>query len=327
MVASQDGDVAKLFCVLVPIQVLVKETGYTAAGIFLEVTVILRVPVAVNTAAVVVIVAHQCGVAAALFVENEIHVITAAQGQGRIAPFRNHRGVRELEVKHAAHIFPDRAGAGLLLIVVFDKGGGHIYAEAVAAVGEPEAHNVLKGLAGRDSRRIAETLLPGFCHLIEAVVEGGLAFEEVQNIASASLALAADVRKAAGAVEAEIRPDEAVGVFVFLHLLTFDKPGVLLGSVAGDQVQKNPDTLLMGLVKETVKVFIGAVAGCHLLVIADIVTCVFKRGVVAGIDPESVAAKALNIIQLFDDPVKISDAVRVCILERLGIDLIENCVL
>ena len=176
-------------------------------------------------------------------------------------------------------------------------------------MGEPEPHDVFERFAGRDRRRIAETLLPGLGHLVETVIEGGLAFEEVQNIAAASLALTADIGKPAGAPEAEIRPDEAVGVFVFLCLLTFDKPGVLLGSMTGNQVQKDPDALLMGLFKETVKIFVSAVAGCHFFVIADVVTGVFKRGVVAGIDPESVAAKALNIIQLFDDPVKISDAV------------------
>ena len=58
VVAGQNGDVAELFCVLVPVEILVEEAGYAAAGIFFEVTVILRVPVAVNTAAVVVIVAH-----------------------------------------------------------------------------------------------------------------------------------------------------------------------------------------------------------------------------------------------------------------------------
>ena len=194
-------------------------------------------------------------------------------------------------------------------------------------MGEPEPHDVLKSLAGSNGCRIAEALLPGLGHLVEAVIEGGLALEEVQNIAAASLALTSDIRKAAGAPEAEIRPDEAIGVFVFLCLLAFDKPGVLLGSMTGDQVKKDPDALLMGLVKETVKILVSAVARSHFFVIADVVTGIFKRGVVAGIDPERIAPKALYIIQLFNDPVNIPDAVTVCILERLGIDLIENCVL
>ena len=96
--------------------------------------------------------------------------------------------------------------------------------------------------------------------------------------------------------------------------------------MTGNQVQKDPDALLMGLVKETVKIFVSAVAGRHFFVIADVVTGVFKGGVVAGIDPERIAPKTLYIIQLFDDPVNISDAVTVCIPERLGIDLIENSV-
>ena len=86
-------------------------------------------------------------------------------------------------------------------------------------MGQPEAHDVFEGLAGRDSGRIAETLLPGLLHVEEAVIEGGLTLKEVQNIAPAALTLTADIGKTGSSREAEICPDIAVGEFIFLRFL------------------------------------------------------------------------------------------------------------
>ena len=287
---------------------------------------VLRVPVTVDTAAVVVVVAHQCGVASAHLIEDEVHIIAGAKGKGRIAPFRHHGRIGKFQVQHAAHVSPDRAGAGLFLVIVLDQGRGHIYAEAVAAVGQPEAHNVFERLTGRDRGRVAHALLPGLRNVQETVVESRLALEEVEDIASASLALTADIGKVLGAVEAELCPDKAVGILVLFDLLALAEPGVFLGCVAGDKVQKDADALFVCLFEEMVEIFVGAVAGGHFLVIADIVTCVFKRRIITGIDPERIAAQALDIIELFGDARDISDAVPVRIIKGLGIDLIEYCV-
>ena len=326
MVAGQNRDVTEILRVLIPGKILVQEAVDIAARIFLEIAVILRVPVAIDTAAVIVVVAHQCGVAAAHLIEDEVHVVAGAKGEGRIAPFRHHGSIGKFQIQHAAHVSPDRACSTLLLIIVFDKGRGHIYTEAVASVGQPEAHDVFERLAGRDRGRVAHALLPGLRHIQEAVVECRLALEEVEDIASASLALTANIGKVLGAVEAELCPDKAVGILVLFDLLALAEPGVFLGCVAGDKVQKDTDALFVRLFEEVVEVLVGTVAGRHFLVIADIVTRVFKRRIVAGIDPERVAAQALDIIELFCDARDISDAVPVCIIEGLGIDLIEYCV-
>ena len=79
MVAGQNRDVSMIFGVLIPLQILVKETGYAAACIFLEITVIFRIPVSMNAAAVVVIIAHQRGVTTATLIEHEVHIVSAAQ--------------------------------------------------------------------------------------------------------------------------------------------------------------------------------------------------------------------------------------------------------
>ena len=101
---------------------------------------------------------------------------------------------------------------------------------------------------------------------------------------------------------------------------------MLLGSVAGHQVQQDADPFLVGLLEEAVQVFIGPVAGRHFPVIADVVSGILKRRVKAGIDPERVAPKALNVIQFRGDPVDISDPVSVRVIEGLGIDLIKYSV-
>ena len=80
MIAGQDGNIAQVFRVLIPVKILVQEAVYIAAGVFFEIAVVLRVPVPVNAAAVIVVVSHQRGIAAAELIENEVHVVTAAQG-------------------------------------------------------------------------------------------------------------------------------------------------------------------------------------------------------------------------------------------------------
>ena len=72
-------------------------------------------------------------------------------------------------------------------------------------------------------------------------VERRLALKEVQNIAAASLALAADIGQVTCAVEAEFCPDKAVGVFILLCLLALPEPLVLLRGVSRNQVKEYAD--------------------------------------------------------------------------------------
>ena len=97
--------------------------------------------------------------------------------------------------------------------------------------------------------------------------------------------------------------------------------------MARNKVEKDADALLMCHIEEAVQVFVGTVAGRHLLVIADVVPGVLEGGVVAGIDPERIAAQALDVIQFLGDAVDVADPVTVRVIEGLGIDLIENSVL
>ena len=97
--------------------------------------------------------------------------------------------------------------------------------------------------------------------------------------------------------------------------------------MSGNQVQKDADSLFVRLIEETVQIFIRAVAGRHLLVIADVVSGVLEGRVVAGVDPERIAAQTFDVVQLLGDAVDIADPIAVRIIERLGIDLIKYSVL
>ena len=194
-------------------------------------------------------------------------------------------------------------------------------------MGEPEAHDVLDRFAGRDGGRIHKALLPGLGDIVEAVIESRLAFEEIQDIAGASFALASDIGHAVRSLEAEIRPDEAVGVLIFLSLLAFFEPRMFLRRVSRYQIQQDSDSFPVRFFKETEEVFICAVSRRHFLVVAHVVPRVFKWRVKARIDPERVAAEAFDVVQLLGNSVDISDPVPIRIAERLRINFIENRIL
>ena len=123
---------------------------------------------------------------------------------------------------------PYLAGPSLLFIIIFYQRGSHIHAESVASVREPETHHIFNSLPGSNSGSVTKTLLPWFGDLVETVIESRLTFKEVQNIAAASLAFSSYIRKTIRCLKAEIRPDKAVGIFVFLSLLAFTEPWVFL---------------------------------------------------------------------------------------------------
>ena len=80
----------------------------------------------------------------------------------------------------------------------------------------------------------------------------------------------------------------------------------------------------MRLIKEPVKVLIGAVARRHFFIIAYVVPCILKGRIIAGVDPERIAAKAFYVLQFLCDSVDITDSVPVRIIEGLWIDFIKN---
>ena len=325
MVAGEHRNVADVLRVLIPLDVFVQEAGDVAIrGILPEVAVVRLFASEIEA---LLVVAQQAGIAAAGVVQVEVHVIARPQGQRRIAPLCHHGGIGIFAIQHLPDVLPNSAGAGLSLIVVLDQGGSHVHAEAVAAVVQPKAHDVLHGLPGGDGVGMVDGHLPGLVRLQETVVQRRLALEEIQDIGAVALALAADKAVVPRTLKAEVSPDIPVGILVFISPLALAEPLMFFAGVSRNQVQQHTDASPVGLAKQSVQVVVGTVARSHLLIVAHVVTGVLEGRIEAGIDPKGVAAQRPDVIQLFNDAVEIANAIGVSVVEGLRIDLIKNCII
>ena len=311
VIAGDQGYIAFAEAGLVP----GREIGQEAADVTLSVT----------AEEALFTIANERVIAVVPVVEVEIHMEPAV-GDGclRVRPFGNEGCFRILAVEHRADVAPDSAGAAALVVVALDEGTGHVHAEAVRAVAEPEAHDVLHRLAGGEGIGTVHGGLPGLRRVQPAVVQGGLALEKVEHVGAVARAFAADVRSARRALEPVVRPDVAAGILVRLLFAASAEPDVLFGGMAGHEVQEYPDALAVGLLKQVIQILVGAVARRDELVIAHVVARVLEWGIEAGIDPQRVAAQELDIGQLGGDTGEIADAIGVGIKEGLGIDFIED---
>ena len=145
MIAGKHRDIAISLRLLVFRQIILEEAPYIAAGTAPEIAVVT---------AFGLIVAQQRIVAVIVMIQIEIHVKTSlVNGGGRIGPFADHRRLRIILVQHPANVPPDCGGGAFAFIVVFDQRISHVHTESVAALIQPEAHNVFHGFSGRECFR------------------------------------------------------------------------------------------------------------------------------------------------------------------------------
>ena len=287
VVAGDKAPQTVLFGGLVAGQVVVQKLIDAGAGVLAEVGLADVVRVGVGGT---VVVAHQPAVAVALPLQIKVHIEAVFQRHARAVPLSHQGGFGVLLAQHGGYVAPDGTGVLFVLGVVFDKAGSHIHAETITAHVQPEPHDVLHGLDGSQAGGVGGGLLPGLVDLAVAVVQRGLALEEVQNVGTVARGLAADERHAVAGGKAGIGPDEAVGVFVVLGPAAGLEPGVFLAGVAGHQVEQHVDALLVGGLEQRGGVRVGAIARRNFFVVAHVVAGVFKRRVVAGVDPQRIAA-------------------------------------
>ena len=279
VIAGDEGDVTAVFRRLILFEIGGEEAADVPVPVPAEIAVVRFFR------ASAVIVAHQRGVARPGVVEAEGGVETAAHRQRRLAPLRHQRSLRIFRVQHGAHVAPDGACAAFPFVVEFDQGGGHIHTEAVAAPVEPEAHHVLHRLPRRNGGGVIGGLLPVLPRLQKTVVQRRLTFKEVQRVSSAALALSRHIVEAGAGLEAEIRPDVAVAVFVPLRALALPEPGVLLRGVTRHEIQQHAHPALVRFGKQAAEVLVRTVARRHQAVIPHIVARVLEGGIEAGVDP------------------------------------------
>ena len=85
-----------------------------------------------------------------------------------------------------------------------------------------------------------------------------------------------------------------------------------------NEVKKNVYPALVSLLKNTFEVFVRAVSRSGFSVIGNIIACISERGFKARVYPYRITAKLFDIIELFNDAVKVADTVTVRIIEEFG---------
>ena len=255
--------------------------------------------------------------------QQEVHVEAALQGLIRLAPLGHHGRSGELGVQEGADLLPQADGA-TAVGVVLDQRARHVHPEAIAAHGEPEAHDVLEFLQRGAGAGGIHGLLPGQRGIQEAVVQRGLVGEKVDGAGAVTLGDAADTTNALRLLPDGIRPHIAVGVLIALRLHGFLEPGVLHGGVTGNEIQQHVHVPPVGFIEEAAEILIGTVTGRDGVEVCHVIARITEGRLEAGVDPQRIAAKIADVIQLFDDALEVADAVGVGVVEGLGVDLVED---
>ena len=108
-----------------------------------------------------------------------------------------------------------------------------------------------------------------------------------------------------------VRPNVSVCKFVFFCLHRFCKPWMLKCCVPWNQVQEHVHMANMSLFKKILQVFISTVAGCHLVIIRNIITSIAKRRVKTWVNPNCVTTQVTDVVQLAYDSIYITNSVPV----------------
>ena len=323
MVAGNQAVQAVLAGRLVAGQPVIQELVNTRAGIRTEIRLADVMRVRIYCA---IIIAHQPAVAIALPFQHKVHIKAVFQGLARLVPFAHQSGFGVFLVQHSGNIAPDGTGILFVVGIILDQAGCHIHTETIAAHIQPKAHHILHGFHRCARAGGVGGHLPLFAALAVTIVQSRLALEEVQNISTVAVGLAANERHTVTGAKAGVRPDIAVGILILFRLAALLKPCVFLAGMAGHQVQQHMDALGMSCFKQRFGIRVGAIAGGNQLIIAHIIPGVLERGIKAGVDPKGVAPQLFDVIQLFDNPLQIADAIPVGIIKALGVNFVKNCV-
>ena len=127
--------------------------------------------------------------------QQKVHMETAPQGLLRLAPLRDDGRFRELPIQEGSNL-PPQGDGGLTLRIILHQAHGHVHPEAITAHGQPETHDIHHSGQGGSGAFVLGGLLPGPGALIVAIVQGGLAGEEVQGAGAVPLGDASQTAQA-----------------------------------------------------------------------------------------------------------------------------------
>jgi len=101
---------------------------------------------------------------------------------------------------------------------------------------------------------------------------------------------------------------------------------MLAGCVIQDHVDDEPDPAFARLFDELFRVFHRSEIGVDRLVIRNVVPVIVIGRRIKRADPDRAAAEFLHVIEFFDDPGEIANAVAVRVTETPRVDLINDAV-
>ena len=278
-------------------------------------------------------------------VDVHVHVHARCQAVFRVVPLGQQYVTGIIGVRPGADFPPELDGL-LLAGIALDQAVGHIHSESVHSFVIPERDDIQKLTFHGTRPRSIHSLLPGTgrVRMGKAKVEGRLAGIEVLVVEFVARVVAfhpfsarvlhiirilEHLLEVPGCflVRQPVAPDEIVRITQVGVLRTLDKPGVLVGSVPGDQVQQHLDAALVGLVDQFQQVVVGAEARVHTVVVDDVVAAVYPPGFEEGVEPDGRYPQALDIVHLGQNALDVSDSVPVGILVGRRVDLVDDGIL
>ena len=196
-----------------------------------------------------------------------------------------------------------------------------VHAEAVHALVEPEAHDVVDLFADLRVLPVQVGLLDG--EVVQVELAGRLVPLPHGGAEAGNPVVRRD--RVAVLVEAlRVAPDVVVAVGVVLGGACLLEPFVLIGGVVDDEVHHELDAVLVRGFEQLVEVFHGAELGHDGTVVGDVVAVVVVRGGVDGGEPQHLNAQVGEVRNLLGDTGQVADAVAVGIIEGAGVNLVDN---
>jgi hypothetical protein len=153
-------------------------------------------------------------------------------------------------------------------------------------------------------------------------VEVGLLAREVVQVVAAAFG----VERPSGAAAEGRPPVVRYLVRPDVEVRPLAEPWMAVGRVVWDEVEEHTDSASTGLFDKSLDVRERAEIRVDAQIVGDVVAPVDVRRRVDRIQPDSIDAEPLEVVELLCQTRKITDAVLVSVSERPGVDLVEDTV-
>src|ERR1051325_3342441 len=104
----------------------------------------------------------------------------------------------------------------------------------------------------------------------------------------------------------------------------FLKPGILVGGMIDHQFGDYTQPPLVGFGEKRAEIFERSVIWINVVVIGDVVAVILKRRRIKREQPDGSDAELLQVIELFDKPAKVADAVAVAVMKSFDVELVDD---